>query len=230
MSHSTLLRQRHCLPSARFGLARAAALVRLCRLRRPLRSVLVVLANSSFGALLSLSLSFLFPLSFSVPRSLRCSVSCRYSPPASQPSDLSSSPFSSPFLTLQPDALFRKRARSTSLFFSTLLLLLSDSRLPSSSIKRTLRPIVSLGPCAPLPRSLSPSVGFSLSLRPRRFAATSRSLFRRLSRSLSNPTLAPRHASSSSFSRSLSLRPSSSARSLFPLLESARARAPTLER
>ena len=39
----TLLRQRHCLPSARFGLARAAALVRLCHLRRPLRSVLVVL-------------------------------------------------------------------------------------------------------------------------------------------------------------------------------------------
>lgn len=42
-SHGTLLRQRHCLPSARFGLARAAALVRLSRLRRPPRSVLVVL-------------------------------------------------------------------------------------------------------------------------------------------------------------------------------------------
>lgn len=229
MSHSTLLRQRHCLPSARFGLARAAALVRLCRLRRPLRSILVVLANSSFGAFLSLSFSLFPSFSLYLSPSLVLSGAPFRAATLLLPliPRISSSSFSSPFLTLQPDALFRKRARSTSLFFSTLLLLLSDSRLPSSSIKRTLRPIVSLGPCAPLPRSLSRSVGFSLSLRPRRFTATSRSLFHRLSRSLSNPTLAPRHAS---FSRrpprfpAVSLR-SSSARSLFPLLESARARA-----
>lgn len=119
MSHSTLLRQRHCLPSARFGLARAAALVRLCRLRRPLRSVLVVLANSSFGALLSLSLSLSFSLYLSpslvlsgapfraatllLPLNPRISPRRRFPPPSSRFSPmLSSASAHDPRLSFSP--------------------------------------------------------------------------------------------------------------------------------
>lgn len=165
----------------------------------------------------------------SFPRSLWRSVPCRYSPSASPlPPHPRSPRRRSPPLSSRFSRCSLPQARTIlPLFFSTLLLLLSDSRLPSFSIKRSLGLIVPLGSCAPLPRSLSPSVGFSLSFHPRLSSASlplscSSSVCRVLF-----PT--PRSFLVTPFSRrplrfpAILLRPSR--RSLFSLLESVCARA-----